>query len=188
MNDDVEELSILLRKVEPDVLVALACAAADRVLPVYDELGSGDPAALRETVESLWEWATGGVEPARAISHATTLEEFAAAHYEEADDVPGHVVAAALAPFEVFTNRSHAAKRATAAAGALVLNADFSDEVDGALEDAGQEGRAGDEEEGWRERAIELARTWTGPATRSMFDAAGPPPSWLPAFLRASAG
>lgn len=184
MNDDVNELSVEFDRFDTRLLVALSCAAAERVLGVYDQFGSGDPNALREAVNSIWAWVETGQSSEATGADASLLEEYVDVHFEEGDELMGQVVASALRCIAAYKTHDIPTTCALETARAFALNAEIATEIDVLLQDAEISPSAESEEQAWRAAIKQVARGWSGPIHRTAF--MGPAPSWMPDFVATS--
>jgi hypothetical protein len=184
MNDDVDALALELSTCDSRALLAVACAAAERVLPFYDELGSGDPNALRAPVDGFWRWIEQGILAPDTSGSRATLDEYADIHYEEGDDLMGGVVASVLRCIATYEAREVPDTQALEAARALVLHADTANAIAVLLEGSPVASRVEREEGPWRDRIVALARNPPARITREAFTLDAP--TWMPELLRAS--
>lgn len=184
MNDDVDVLALELSACEPRALVAVACAAAERVLPFYDQLGSGDPKALRDPVDGFWRWIELGILAPDTSGSRTTLDEYADIHYEEGDELMGGVVASVLRCIATYESREVRETQALEAARALMLHADTANAIAVLLEGSAVASRVEREEGGWRDRIVALARNPHVRPSREAFTLDAP--TWMPELIRAS--
>lgn len=179
--DSFEDNQLQLRQADHRSAVAVATACAERSLGLYESLGSGDPDALKGAVQALWAWVDGQGDAPDVDDTLELLGEYADAHYEEGDDLLGHVVTTVIEALEVYS-ASTADEIALHAARALEANAELAEECDALLLEAGAPTVVTTEEERWRVVAIGRAvqGSWGDRATLLSGGA-----SWVPAVLAA---
>ena len=184
MTNDVDALALQLSTCDPRALMAVACAAAERVLPFYDQFGSGDPRALRNPVDGFWQWVESGTAPPDTRDTRATLDEYADIHYEEGDNLMGGVVASVLRCIATYEARDVPDTQALEAARALTVHADTASAIAVLLEGSPIASRVEQEEESWRDRIVALARNPPARITKQAFTLDAP--QWMPELLRAS--
>jgi hypothetical protein len=182
--ESVEEYQTALEGLSSDAMVALICAAAERFLPVYDAVGSGDPALLRGVIDDLWGWLGGSPWDTTLDERYQELEEYADADYADGDEVLGGISAAVLASIDAARRHSQAGPTRDAVAQGLLAALDLADAIDAALEDADVEPGAVEGDQAWLHHAIATARAEPVQELRALLTAQVP--AWVEHYLQAS--
>lgn len=158
--------------------VALACQCAERAHPVYQALREdADEAAFMDATECGWRFALSGERDDDAILSITQRIEALLQNYIELDhDLMRNVVTVPLRALQTMQGDEKASALAAARALVSALDIDVADLADEAMlmavdEEDPQDGMAG--EQRWQAAALEIAESWRGHASRSMFTSIG---------------
>jgi hypothetical protein len=169
--------------------VALACQCAERDRAVYQALREdADEAAFADATECGWRFAVSGERDAGAILSITQRIEALIDDYTEMDyDLLCNVMTVPLRALQAMQDDEKTSSIATARA--LTSALDVADGAEAAIlmpgKQASEEFLA--EEERWQAAALDIAESWRGYASRSMFasiSVAGGP-QWIGRFLAA---
>ena len=180
--DSIHEFQQALAGLSDRALAALMCASAERLLPVYDAAGNGDPDVLREAVTKAWLWVDGGALPDVEDCYGT-LDEYAEAHYSDGDEILGGICASVLAALDAVRRHASAEACRDAVARGLLGAAEVARHVDAALEDAGDEPVAEVEDDSWRAAALALVHATSAEPWGQRLAALRGAPPWVQTYL-----
>jgi hypothetical protein len=187
-----EDLSRRVRDVSREVRTALAAECGSRVLPVYEEYWVGTYAdSIPRSVEIAWAYACGTpFDRAEVQGCLIEVTDVVAFYREEGNDILSNATTVVLRVLQCLDSDDDESLRAVGRAMVSVLNTAQSAEsmANRGTPTEPKKKFAVAEEEAWQDRAVTIARGWTGGvAQRTMFDAAGAkPPAWLLDWLKRS--
>lgn len=186
-----EDLSRRVQGVSRPIRTALAAECGSRVLPVYEEYWVGDYfESVKQSVDMAWAFACGTpFDPAELERCLAELADVVAFYNEEGIDVLSNATTVVLRVLQCLADDEEESLRAVGRAMVSTLGTAQSAE---SMANRGTPAEpkkkvAMAEEEAWQDRAIAIARSWTDPCTRTMFDGAGAKPAdWLQDWLQRS--
>ena len=186
-----EGLARRVKTVSREVRVAMAAECASRVAPVYVEypVGFSYPEVQR-AVEIAWQFAAGrrydDAEIQDCLAKVTKLVDY---YCDDGLDLLAETTTVVLRALECVLGND---KESLRAAGRAMVSARAAAQAAEAMANDGQQSTspkeaAIGEEQRWQDKAIAIARTWQGPVSPTMFDAAGAkPPEWFVDWLKRS--